>query len=279
MFWYPRFIFEGDRMSVPERRNLPPMGAIEFAIEKAFRHYGFALSLLIGWVVLLLPLVALAWYVALRDGMPDIGSLSPVALGALGLLGVGVLVASFSIETSWNRRILLEERPRFLQRWRLDGPVWRYAAGVLLMLAVLALYAAAGAAVMLGAVPQLAAQLGAAARPLGIVVTALIGLSGMFTFYRLMSWPVGLSVGDRDYGIGAVWRTTRSNRFAFLAFTFWLAFTLAIIAAVGTGAFFAQQSLPQPWIKPVAWAAIAILTWLALLILHSVPAAFYRVFR
>lgn len=98
-------------MSVPERSSLPPMGATEFAIEKAFRHYGFALGLLIGWAALLLPLVALAWYVALRDGMPDIRSLSPAAIGALGLLGVGALLASFSIEVNWNRRILLDEPP------------------------------------------------------------------------------------------------------------------------------------------------------------------------
>ena len=266
-------------MSVPERRSLPPMGAIEFAIEKAFRHYGFALSLLIGWIVLLLPLVALAWFVALRDGMPDIGSLSPVALGALGLLGVGVLVASFSIEVNWNRRILLDERPRGLLRWRLDGVVWRYMAAVLLLLVVLAIHIAAGIAVMTAAVPALSAQFGAATRPLGIAVTALIGLSAPFSLYRRLSWLAAVAVGDSDFTVRTAYRVSRGNRIAFLSFTFWLLFSLAVVGALGAGAFFAQQSLPQPWVKPVALAAIAVLAWLALLFLHSVPAALYRVFR
>ncbi|MEY3080757.1 MAG: hypothetical protein RJA94_742 [Pseudomonadota bacterium] len=266
-------------MSVPERSSLPPMGATEFAIEKAFRHYGFALGLLIGWAALLLPLVALAWYVALRDGMPDIRSLSPAAIGALGLLGVGALLASFSIEVNWNRRILLDEPPRGLLRWRLDGVVWRYMAAVLLLLAILAIHIAAGFAVMTAAVPAMTAHLGAAARPLCIAVTVLIGLSAFFSLYRRMSWLAALALGDRDYTVRTAYRVSRGNRIAFLAFTFWLLFSLAVVGALGAGAFFAQQSLPQPWVKLVAWVVIAGLVWLALLIVHSVPAALYRVFR
>jgi len=264
---------------VPDRRSLPPMVAIEFAIEKSFRHCIFALGLLLGWAIVLAPLAAAAWYLALRDGLPDISSLPPATLGTLALLGLGVLIASFSIETNWNRRLLLGERPSLLLRWRLDGPVWRYAAGVLLILVVLGLYAGAGFAVMLAAVPALAARMGAAAAPAGIAVTALIGLSGFFTFYRLMSWLAGVSAGDRDYTLGAARRVTRSNRFAFLGFTFWLLFTLAIIGGLGAGAFFAQQSLPQPWVKPVAFAIIGLMGWLALLVIHTVPAALYRAFR
>lgn len=264
---------------MPDRRSLPPMEATEFAIEKAFRHFFFSLGLLIGWAILLLPLFALVWYVALREAMPDFRSLPPAAIGASAVLGLGVLLASLSIETNWNRRILLDQRPSLLGRWRLDGPVWRYAASVVLILVVLALYAAAGAAVMMFAVPRLAAQLGAAAQPLGIAVTALIGLSGLFTFYRLMSWLAGVSIADREYGLGAAWRATRGNRFAFLAFTFWIVFSLAILGAIGAGAFFAQQALPQPWVKPSAFGIIGLLAWLALLVVHSVPAALYRAFR
>lgn len=265
-------------MSEPGRRALPPMGAIEFAIDKAFRHFFFALGLLAGWLILLLPLAALAWYLGFRDGTPDVMQLPPAALAALALLGLGVLLASFSIETNWNRRILLDERPSFIERWRLDGPVWRYAAGVLLVLLIAAIYVGAAYAVMTAAVPALAPQLGAAARPLGIAVAALIGLSGLFTLYRLMSWLAAVSVGDAGYSLLAARCATRRNRWAFLAFTFWLLFSLAIIAALGAAAFFAQQALPQPWVKPVAFAVMGVLGWLALLVLHSVPAALYRAF-
>lgn len=264
---------------VPDRRSLPPMGATEFAIEKAFRHCFFAFGLVIGWTIVLLPLLALAWFVAFRDGPPDVKALPPAAMGALGLLAVGVLLASFSMGVNWNRRILLDERPTLPGRWRLDGAVWRYVAGVLLLLVVVAIYAALGAAVMLAAVPALAASLGAAAKPLGVVVTVLIGLSGLFTFYRLMSWLPGLATGARDYALGTAWRATRANRFAFLGFTFWLLFSLAIAGGVGAGAFFAQQSLPQPWVKPAAFAVMGVVAWLSLLMLHSVPAALHRAFR
>jgi hypothetical protein len=264
---------------VPDRRSLPPMEATEFAIEKAFRHCFFALGLVIGWAVALLPLMALAWFAAFRNGPPDFRALPPAAMGALGLLGLGVLVACFSMGVNWNRRILLGERPSLLGRWRLDGAVWRYLAGALLLLIVLAIYAGIGFAVMTVAVPALTASIGAAAKPAGIAVTVLIGLSGLFTFCRLLSWLPGLATGERDYALGTAWRMTRGNRVAFLGLTFWLLFSLAIAGGIGAGAFFAQQSLPQPWVKPTAFAAIGVLSWLALLFLHSVPAALHRAFR
>ena len=266
-------------MSVPERRSLPPMEAIEFAIEKAFRHCIFALVLVIGWVILLLPLIAFAWFAAFRNGPPDFKALPPLAMGAFGLLGLGVLLACFSMGVTWNRRILLDERPTFLGRWRLDGVVWRYIAGVVLLLVVVAIYAGVGAAIMMAAVPALAAKLGAAAKPLGIAITVLVGLSGLFTFYRLASWLPGLATEADDYTLGTAWRRTKGNRFAFLAFTFWLLFSLAIAGGIGAGAFFAQQSLPQPWVKPVAFAVMGVCGWLALLFLHSLPAALHRAFR
>jgi hypothetical protein len=264
---------------VPERRSLPPMGATEFAIEKAFRHCFFALGLVAGWLILLLPLIALAWFAAFRDGPPDVHALPPAAMGALGLLGLGVLIACFSMGVNWNRRILLGERPTLWKRWRCDGAVWRYLAGVLLLLVVLAVYAGIGFAIMTAAVPALAASLGAAAKPLGIAVTVLIGLSGLFTLYRLTSWLPGLATGEDGYTLGTAWRVTRGNRTAFLGFTFWLLFSLAIAAGIGAGAFFAQQSLPQPWVKPAAFAVIGVIAWLAVLVLHSVPAALHRAFR
>lgn len=264
---------------MPDRRSLPPMGATEFAIDRAFRHFFFALGLVIGWAIVLLPLGALAWFAAFRNGPPDFKALPPAAMGALGLLGLCVLLASLSMGVNWNRRILLDERPGLLKRWRLDGAMWRYTAGVVFLLVVLAVYAGIGAGVMAGAVPALAPTLGPAAKPLGIAVTVLVGLSGLFTLYRLMSWLPGLATGAEDYGLGTAWRTTKGNRFAFLAFTFWLLFSLAIAGGLGAGAFFAQQSLPQPWVKPVAFAVIAVLGWLAMLFLHSVPAALHRAFR
>ena len=264
---------------VPDRRSLPPMEATEFAIDAAFRYCFFALGLLLGWLVVLVPLAALVWYVAFRSGPPDVRALPPAAIAAFAVLGVATVIASFSIAVNWNRRILAAERPRFWQRWRVDAPVWRYLGGVILILVVLGLYAGAGAAVMLAAVPKLAASLGAAAKPLGIVVTVLIGLSGLFTLLRLLSWLPGVALGARDYSLATAWRATGGNRRAFLGFTFWVLFSLAVAGGLGAGAFFAQQSLPQPWVKPAAFALMAVVGWLAVLMLHAVPAALHRAFR
>lgn len=265
-------------MTVPDRRSLAPLVATEFAIEMAFRHCFFALGLVLGWLVVLAPLAALAWFVAFRNGPPDLKALPPAALAALAVLGLATLVASFSIAVNWNRRILSGERPSTLQRWRLDRPVWRYLGAVVLILVVLGIYAGAGAGVMVAAVPALAGTLGGAAQPIGIGVTVLLGLSGLFTFYRLLSWLPSAALGDRAYSLRQAWRATRGNRLGFLAFTFWLVFSLACVGALGAGAFFAQQALPQPWLKPLAFGFIAVLAWFALLVVHSVPAALQRAF-
>jgi len=264
---------------VPDRRSLPPMEATEFAIDAAFRHCFFALGLLVGWLVVLAPFAALVWFTGFRNGPPDFKALTPAAIAALALLALVTVIASFSIAVNWNRRILAGERPRFWQRWRVDAPVWRYLGGVILILVVLGLYAGAGAGVMLAAVPALAASLGAAAKPIGIVLTVLIGLSGLFSLYRLMSWLPGVVLRERGPSLATVWRATRGNRRAFLGFTFWLLFSLAIAAGLGAGAFFAQQALPQPWVKPAAFALMAVIGWLAVLMLHAVPAALHRAFR
>ena len=92
----------------------------------------------------------------------------------------------------------------------------------------------------------------------------LFGLSALFTFYRLSSWLAGIAAGDSGYTLGTAWKATAKNRIAYLGFTFWLIFTLAIAGAIGAGAFFAQQMLPQPWVKPAAFAVMGVLIWMAM---------------
>ena len=260
------------------RRSLPPMGAIEFSIAAVFRHFFFGLRLALGWLVVLLPLLALAWYMVLRNGPPDIKALSGGQIAAIAALGVGVLLASFSIAVNWHRRLLLDEKPRRLRWVRLDGVVWRYLAGFVLLLLVLALYGGAAYGLVTMAPQALELKLGPAAKPLGIVLAVLFGLSALFTFYRLSSWLAGIAAGDRGYTLGTAWKATAKNRFAYLGFTFWLLFTLAIAGAIGAGAFFAQQTLPQPWVKPAAFAVMGVLAWLAMFLITSVASGHYRCF-
>ena len=65
------------------------MEAIEFAIAAVFRHFFFGLRLALSWALLLLPLVALAWFAAFRNGVPDFKALPPAAMAGLALLGGG----------------------------------------------------------------------------------------------------------------------------------------------------------------------------------------------
>jgi hypothetical protein len=266
------------RMTDTPRRSLAPMEAIEFSIAAVFRNFFFGLGLALSWLVLLSPLVVLAWYLAFRNGAPDFKALSPAAMAGLALLGAGLLLASFSIAVNWHRRVLLGETPRRLNWVRLDGVMWRYVLGFLLILIVLGLYAGAAFGVTALAAPALEPQLGPAAKPLGTVIAVLLGLSALFTFYRLSSWLAAIAVEDRDYGLRTAWRATRKNRIAYLGFTFWLLFTLAVAGAIGAAAFFAQQALPQPWVKPAAFVLMGVLAWLAMFFIATVAAGHYRCF-
>ena len=265
-------------MTDTTRRSLAPMEAIEFSIAAVFRHFFFGLGLALSWLVLLSPLIALAWFLAFRNDVPDVKALPAAAMAGLILLGAAVLIASFSIAVNWHRRVLLGETPRRLQWVRLDGVVWSYFAGFVLLLVVLALYAGAAYGFAVLAPPALEPHLGPAAKPLGIILAVLFGLSALFTFYRLSSWLASIAVGDRDYSIRTAWKVTAKNRMAYLGFTFWLIFTLAIAGAIGAGAFFAQQNLPQPWVKPVAFALMGILVFMAMFFITSVAAGHYRAF-
>ena len=265
-------------MTDTARRSLAPMEAIEFSIAAVFRHFFFGLGLALSWLVLLSPLIALAWFLAFRNGVPDVKALPAAAMAGLILLGAAVLIASFSIAVNWHRRLLLDESPRRLAWVRLDGVMWRYLFGFLLVLTVLGLYAGAAFGITTLAVPALEPQMGPAAKPVGIAIAVLLGLSALFTFYRLSSWLAGIAVADRHYSLRTAWRATRKNRIAYLGFTFWLIFSLAIAGAIGAGAFFAQASLPQPWVKPVAFGIMALLAWLAMFLVTSVAAGHYAQF-
>jgi hypothetical protein len=260
------------------RRRLPPMGAIEFAIAGAFRNFFFALALGLVWLILLAPLMALAWYLGLRSYPSDVTALDPGVRAALVALAVGGVLAGLSVSVSWQRKLLLGERPRGWRWLRLDGVVWRHAAGFLVMLIVLGLYGAAAYAAIRYGAPALPPQLAPFTKQLTIAVQALLGISALFSFYRLASWMAGIAAGDRGYTLRAAWSKTRGNRMRFLSFTFWLLFTLAIGAGLGAGAFYGQQLLPDPWMKAAAFGVIAVLAWLALLLLASVAPALYKGF-
>lgn len=261
------------------RRSLAPMEAIEFSIAAAFRHFFFGLGLVLSWLVLLSPLIVLAWFAAFRNGPPDWAAPGGGAIAALAALGVGVFIASISIAVNWHRRLLLQELPRRLAWVRLDGVMWRYLLGFLMILIVLGLYAGAAFGITTLAAPALEPQIGMGAKWVGILIAVLLGLSALFTFYRLSSWLVGIAVDDSDYSLRAAWRATRKNRFAYLGFTFWLIFSLAIAGGIGAGAFFAQQNLPQPWVKPVAFGIMALVAWLAMFFVTTVAAGHYAQFR
>ncbi len=265
-------------MADPIVRKLPPMTALEFAIASTFRHFFFGLWLAVLWVILLLPFMAAVYFTAFRSGMPDFKALPPAALAAFAALGVAALLASFSIMVNWHRRILLNEKPRRLGWVRLNGVVWKYFFGFLLIVIILGVFAGVIFGLMTYGVPALEPHLNTMAKPVSTVVAVLLGLSGLFTWYRLSTWLPALATGDKDYSLGKAWRTTRKNRIRFLSFTFWLLFSLAITGAVGAGAFFAQKALANGYATAGAYALIGILGWLALFLFATVATSHYAHF-
>jgi hypothetical protein len=267
--------------------KLPPMSALEFAIEQTFRNFFFGVRLAILWAILLAPLTVLAWYMALRDGMPDFNALKPDVMAASAALSLGLFIAGLSISVSWHRRILLGETPRRLGWVRLDGTVWRYLGGVILVLlsAGVLLAAAAAAAVYLpgtfsagfrGLAGLLPVQIDIELGVLGYLIAGLLGFSALFTFYRLLSWLPAIAVGDRDYDLRQAWKATRGNRFSYLSFTFWLVFVLAIAGAIGTAAVMGAQVSGQGWALALAFGIVALLGWLARFLLMTVATSHYH---
>ncbi len=262
-------------MSKTVRRKLPPMTALEFAIEQTFRNFFFGLRLVLGWAVVLSPLFITAYFMAFRNGMPDVNSLPPASLAIFIAIAVAALLASFSLAVNWHRRILLDETPRRLGWIRLDSVVWRYLLGFIAVWVILAIIGAAIFAALTYLPPALEPNLGPTAANAGKAVAAVLGLVALFTWYRLSTWLPAIATRDRDYGLWTAWKTTRRNSMRYLGFTFWLLFGLAIAGAVGAGAFFAQQALGNPWATAAAFALIGLLAWLALFLIMTIATSHY----
>jgi hypothetical protein len=189
-----------------------------------------------------------------------------------------VLLASVSVAVNWHRRLVLGERPRGLAWIRLNGVVWRYLLMFLFILFVMGAIAGAIFAVRAYVVPALVPGLASAAEPAGIVVSALLGLFGLFTWYRLSTRLPAIASGDRDCTLAAAWRATRNNRLRFLAFTFWLLFSLAIAAGIGAGAYFGQQAAQNVYVTAAAFLLIALLSWLTLFFVITIATSHYVCF-
>lgn len=254
------------------------MSALEFAIANVFRHFFFGLRLAVTWAIIASPVAAAVWFSAFHGALPDLAVPSPRAIGGLAVLGTMLLLASFSIAVNWHRRIILNEKPCWLGWVRLNGVVWRYLFCFLFIAAVVGAAAAGVFAVQTYAVPALEPQLAAAAKPVGIGISVLLGLFGLFTWYRLSTLLPAIATGDKDYSIDTAWKATRNNRARFLGFTFWLLFSLAIAGGVGVGAFLAQKALNNPYATAAAFAIMGLLVWLALFFITTIAASHYAHF-
>ena len=259
-------------------RKLPPMSALEFAIEQAFRRFFFGLRLMLTWTVLCLPLLGAVYYLVFMDGMPKIEALKPVDFAALSVLGLVVLLAAVSIMVNWNRRILEDERPRGLGWIRVDGAVWNFFLGLVILLMVIGLMSGASALMALRGPVFFESNLAGAAKPAATGVAGIIGISALFVGLRLMTRLPAIALGNRDYGFGSAWRATRRNTIRYLGFLFWLVFTLAIAGGIGAGAVMARTVLPNPWVVGGGIAAATVIGLWIVFVLMSVPACHYRFF-
>ena len=265
-------------MSKTRSPKLPPMTALEFAISNSFRHFFFGLRCAILWLIVLLPFLAAAYYFGFSNGTPDFKALPPPAMASFAALSVAALLATISIAVNWHRRLILAEQPRHLGWVRLNWVVWRYLLVFLFISLVIGAVATAIFAVLTYAVPRLEPTLAAAAKPVGIGASVLLGLFGLFTWYRLSTLLPSVAVGDKDYTLSRAWKSTRSNRMRFLGFSFWLLFSLAIAGGIGAAAFFGQKALINPYATAGAFSLIGLLAWLSLFLITSISASHYAHF-
>lgn len=254
------------------------MTALEFAIANTFRHFFFGLRLALLWAILLVPVVIAVWFGAFGATLPDVKALTPKAIAGLAVLGAALLLASFSIAVNWHRRIILGESPKGFGWVRLNGVVWKYLLGFVLVWLIAGAVAAASAASAMLLPAALADKFGAAAKPVAFGLSALLGLAALMCGYRLSTWLPAIATGDKEYTLGRAWRVTRKNNWAFLGFTFWLVFTLAIAGALGAGAIFAQQKLVNSYATAAAFGFAGLLGWLCLFLITTVATAHYACF-
>lgn len=265
-------------MSKPAVRKLPPLSAVEFAVEHAFRRYLFGLMLVSGWLVVLAPVAGAVWYLVGREGIPAPEGLKPVQIAALGVLGVALLLALLSIGVNWSRRLLRDERPHGLGWFRLDASVWKSLAGTIVVVIITGLLAGLAALAAIAGPKVIEPMLASAAKPAAAGCAAVIGLAALFTFLRLVARLPGIAVGNRDFGFTAAWRASRRNSLRYLGFLFWLVFAMAIAAAIAGGAIHVRQLAPYPWAEAFAIAVAALAGLWLLLFVMSLPVGLYRFF-
>lgn len=265
-------------MATTTRRKLPPMSVLEFAIAQALRRYFFSIRLVMTWLLVIAPLAAALFWFGLGGQVPDFQAPSPIALAGAGAIAIMSVLAALSMAVNWYRRAVLDERPRGWLWWRLDRPVWRLLAAILMLLATIAVFALLAVLAMVRLKDVLEPQVGPAAETIALAVAVLLGVIAYFVAFRLSGKLPAVASGVAHFGFAKSWRATRRSNIRIISHTFWLAFTLAIVAAIGAGAYFASTMTANPWAKGGAFAVIGVLAWFVMLVLATIPAGLCRYF-
>ena len=263
-------------METESPRKLPPLSAIEFAIEQTFRNFGFGLLLVLAWVFVLLPFIAAGYAFGLQEGIAKPAEMSAANMAVAALLGMTIALSLLSISVNWHRRILLGETPRRWAWLRLDGPVWRFL-GYLLVIAVwLASVGGLVVLVLTRLTPDAVPQLGPAAKPLSIALAVVLGLTGLLVADRLSTNLAAAAAANRSFGMGRSLRVTRRHTWRLLGMTFWMLFTLGLAGAIGAGGYLLHQQFGTPWTLGLAAVLFAVVAWFSVFFLLTLPASVYR---
>lgn len=263
-------------METESPRKLPPLSAIEFAIEQTFRNFGFSLLLVLAWVIVLLPLFAAGYALGLQDGLAKPAEMTAASMAAVSLLGLAIALCLLSISVNWHRRILLGETPRRWSWLRLDGPVWRFL-GYLLVIAVwLAIIGGLVVLVLTRLTPDSVPQLGPAAKPLSVVLAIVLGLIGLLVADRLSICLAAAAAANRNFGIGQSLRVSRRHTWRLLGMTFWMLFTLGLADTIAAGGYLLHQQFGTAWALGIAGVLAAVVAWFSVFFVLTLPASVYR---
>lgn len=201
-----------------EQGQLPGLGPIKqigAGLKLARQHW---LGMLVIWVVLSVLAYGMG-QAMVSMGLLTVSATSPHFLGVMG--ASAVITATV---TAITYRTLLGRPP-----FSFDGGVLAYIG----LMTVLTLVPTVGMRLVTGAPPtdpgDTQAMMAYSMRGLGV---GLVYLIGALVFIKLMLWPIGLAVGDRDVTPGVSWKLTHRAFWGFILGAILLALVPLIISTV-----------------------------------------------
>lgn len=243
-------------------RALPVAGALRHCWRSIAANRDVALRMSWPWMAVIMAVNAIGDAYMVRSA-PDAGALEPSSYPILLAVELATLLGVSSLSVNWHRYIFLDEAPAsFMERLRLDRPVWRYFGNLLAIIAALIIAATIALIAVAMIVP---APSDVKNPPASVyVIAAVLVFAAAIFFYRLAIKLPAIAIGRGGYGFRNALADTRGNTAALAGFILLqglavvVAFAVLVIAGeiarpLSAGA---QYILLTPLIVAINWFGI-----------------------